>query len=91
MYFEIIGLGAVIVFALQFTKVIDLNKLVDDNKVHFRKFKEDDYDFLVRAKFGEAVDPDFLFGKRIRDGVLVGLILLTLFINSLSYLYVLAA
>ena len=91
MYFEIIGLGAVIVFALQFTKVIDLNKLVDDNKVHFRKFKEDDYDFLVRAKFGEAVDPDFLFGKRIRDGVFVGLILLTLFINSLSYLYVLAA
>ena len=91
MYFEILGLGAVIVAALQYTKVIDLNKLIDDNKVYFKKFKEDDYDFLVRAKYGETVDPDFLFGKRIRDGVLVGLILLTLFINNLSYLYVLAA
>ena len=91
MYFEILGLGAVIVAALQYTKVIDLNKLIDDNKGYFKKFKEDDYDFLVRAKYGETVDPDFLFGKRIRDGVLVSLILLTLFINNLSYLYVLAA
>ena len=91
MYFEILGLGAVIVAALQYTKVIDLNKLIEDNKVYFKKFKEDDYDFLVRAKYGETIDPDFLFGKRIRDGILVGLILLTLFINNLSYLYVLAA
>ena len=91
MYFEILGLGAVIVAALQYTKVIDLNKLIDDNKVYFKRFKEDDYDFLVRAKYGEKIDPDFLFGKRIRDGVLVGLILLTLFINNISYLYILAA
>lgn len=91
MYFEILGLGAAIVMTLQYTKVINLNKLVDDNKQYFKRFKEDDYDFLVRAKYGEGVDPDFLFGKRIRDGVLVGLILLTLFINQMSYLYVLAA
>lgn len=91
MYFEILALAAVIVAALSYTKVIDLNKMVDDNKVYFKRFKEEDYDFLVRAKYGEAVDPDFLFGKRIRDGVLVGLVLLTLFINNLSYLYILAA
>ncbi|MBR1416307.1 MAG: hypothetical protein IJ572_00625 [Bacilli bacterium] len=91
MYFEILALAVVFVLALQYTKVIDLNKLVEDNKMYFRKFKEEDYDFLVRAKYGEAVDPDFLFGKRIRDGLLVGLILLTLFINNMSYLYVLAA
>jgi len=91
MYFEILALGAVIVAALQYTRVIDLNKLVEDNKVYFKRFKEEDYDFLVRARYGESVDPDFLFGKRIRDGVLISLILLTLFINNISYLYVLAA
>ena len=91
MYFEILLLGAFYIFVLQYTRIIDINKFVDDNKSYFKKFKEDDYDFLVRAKYGETVDPDFLFSKRIRDGVLVGLIILLLFINMLSYLYVLAA
>ena len=91
MYFEIIILGAVFVMALQYTRVIDLNKLIEDNKGYFKKFKEEDYDFLVRARFGESVDPDFLFGKRIRNGVLVSLIILVLCINNFSYLYVLAA
>ena len=36
MYFEIIGLGAIILATLSYTKVIDLNKLVDDNKVYFK-------------------------------------------------------
>ena len=91
MYFEILGLGAVFVMALQYTKVIDINKLVEDNKGYFKRFKEEDYDFLVRAKYGEAVDPDFLFGKRIRNGVLVSLILLCLFINNMTYVNVLVA
>ena len=90
MYFEILALAAVIIFALEFTKVIDLNKLVDDNKVYFKRFKEDNYDFLVRAKYGESVDPDFLFGKRVRDGLLVGLIVLCFFINNLSYVNIIA-
>lgn len=91
MYLEIIGLGAVFVIALMYTKVIDLNKFVDDNKEAFKRFKEEDYDFLVRAKYGEAVDPDFLFGKRIRDGILIGIILLCLFINNMSYVNVLVS
>ena len=86
MYFEIIALGAVIVLALQYTKVIDLNKLIEDNKGYFKRFKEEDYDFLVRARFGEAVDPDFLFGKRIRNGILVGGIILVLLINIYTFL-----
>ena len=77
--------------ALQYTKVIDINKLVEDNKGYFKRFKEEDYDFLVRAKYGEAVDPDFLFGKRIRNGVLVSLVLLCLFINNMTYVNVLVA
>lgn len=91
MYFEIIALGAVFVIALTYSKVIDLNKFVDDNKSYFKRFKEEDYDFLVRAKYGESVDPDFLFSKRIRDGFLIGIILLCLFINNMSYVNILVS
>lgn len=89
MYFEILGLGAVFVIALQYSKVIDLNKLVEDNKVYFKRFKEEDYDFLVRANYGDSVDPDFLFGKRVRDGVLISLIALCFFINNMTYVNIL--
>ena len=91
MYFEILGLSLVIVLMLQYTRVIDLNKLVEDNKMYFKRFKEEDYDFLVRARYGESVDPDFLFGKRIRNGVIVSLVILCFFINNLSYVNVLAS
>ena len=91
MYFEIIGLGGVFIAALSYSKVIDLNKFVDDNKSYFKRFKEEDYDFLVRAKYGESVDPDFLFSKRIRDGFLIGIILLCLFINNMSYVNILVS
>jgi hypothetical protein len=91
MYFEIVGLAAIYFITLQYTKVIDINKLIEDNKSYFTRFKEDDYDFLVRARYGEAVDPDFLFGKRIRDGIIIAIILLCFSINNMSYVYVLAA
>ena len=91
MYFEIIGLGGVFIAALSYSKVIDLNKFVDDNKSYFKRFKEEDYDFLVRAKYGESVDPDFLFSKRIRDGIIIGIILLCLFINNMSYVNILVS
>ena len=38
MYFEIIGLGGVFIAALSYSKVIDLNKFVDDNKSYFKRF-----------------------------------------------------
>ena len=65
MYFEIIALGALFLVVLNYTKVIDVKKCINDNVIYFRRFKESDYDFLVRAKYGEGVDPDYLFGKRI--------------------------
>ena len=47
--------------------------------------KESDYDFLVRAKYGEGVDPDYLFGKRIGNGFIVAIVVMCLMINNFSY------
>ena len=74
MYFEIIALGALFLVVLNYTKVIDVKKCINDNVIYFRRFKESDYDFLVRAKYGEGVDPDYLFGKRIGNGFIVAIV-----------------
>mgnify|MGYP000023770103 FL=1 len=85
MYFEIIALGALFLVVLNYTKVIDVKKCINDNVIYFRRFKESDYDFLVRAKYGEGVDPDYLFGKRISNGFIVAIVVMCLMINNFSY------
>lgn len=91
MYLEIIGLGGIFLLTLNYTKVIDIKKCINDNVKYFTRFKEEDYNFLVRAKYGEGVDPDYLFGRRIGNGILVAFVILCLMINNLSYINVLAA
>jgi len=88
MYFEILGLSAVYLYVLNHTKVIDVKKCINDNVGYFLRFKEEDYDFLVRMRYGEGVDPDYLFGKRITTGIISALIVMLLFINNISYVYV---
>ena len=85
MYFEIIALGALFLVVLNYTKVIDVKKCINDNVIYFRRFKESDYDFLVLAKYGEGVDPDYLFGKRIGNGFIVAIVVMCLMINNFSY------
>ena len=85
MYFEIIALGALFLVVLNYTKVIDVKKCINDNVIYFRRFKESDYDFLVRAKYGEGVDPYYLFGKRIGNGFIVAIVVMCLMINNFSY------
>ena len=91
MYFEILGLSALYIFVLNKTKVIDIKKCINDNVGYFLRFKESDYDFLVRTKYGEGVDPDYLFGKRITTGLVTALLVICFFINKFSYIYVIVA
>ena len=74
MYYEIFILG-VIIFGIMFaTGQISFSKLISDNEVLFRKLKESDWDFFVKAKYGNAVNPDVLFNKRIRNGLIAMLV-----------------
>ena len=50
---------------------ISLNQLVTDNEMFFRKLKEEDYDFYVKARFGESVNPNVLFNQRIKYWMIV--------------------
>lgn len=88
---EILIIGFIIFFILNYTGKISANKLMEDNKEAFKKFKESDYDFYVRAKYGISVDPDNLFSKRIKNGVIILLVLLFVFITDLNYKYILVS
>ena len=83
---EIFLVSAIVLFIFFYTGKINSGKFVSDNKDLFYLFKERDYDFLLYAKYGDKVyDPNIVFMKRIRNGVLVSAILIFIFISSLSF------
>lgn len=91
MQVEVIIVGIIIFFVLNYTGRININKLLLDNEMYFRKLKEDDWDFLCRAKYGDGVNPDILFMNRIRNWFVVSIIAIMFMINDLSGVKILAA
>ena len=63
---------------------ISFNQLVSDNEALFRKLKEDDWDFYVRAKYGNSANPDILFNMRIRNALITLIALAVIFIGNIS-------
>lgn len=85
---EIFIFGALILFVLIYNKTIDTKKFAKDNEKLFKALKEDDYEFLLYMKYGDKVDPDVLFQKRINNGLLVGALVMVFFMNNFSLLNV---
>ena len=88
---EILLIGVIAIFILQKNNKIDTGKFIKDNGDWVKKFKESDYDFLVRSKYGEEADPDVLFEKRIQNAFIVAVALIFLFITQLSFINVVLA
>ena len=77
---EILIVAIVILFIMQYSKKIDSNKFFNESKKHLNILKEDDYEFLLRAKYGEKAAPDYAFSRRIRTGIVVTLVLICVFL-----------
>ena len=85
MFIEAVIIIILIFIVLEVTGSISLNKFVKDNQEYFKALKESDYEFLLKAKYGDGIDSDRLFSARIRDGAIVMVLCIFLFINSLDY------
>ena len=88
---EILVVGIIILYILEKNKKINSGQFIQENTAFLDKLKESDYDFLVRSKYGEDVDPNVLFQKRTKNAFIVIVFLIFLFITQLSFLNVLAA
>ncbi len=91
MQIEIIIIAAIIFIIMTVTGQISVAQLISDNEAIFRKLKEDDWEFYVRARYGDNVDSVALFNNRIRNGLVVIGIALLFFMNDMSALSVVIA
>ena len=83
---EIILIGAIIIYILIYNNTIDKNKFLADNEQYMQVFREEDYTFLVYAKYGEDANADQLFMKRIMNTIIVFLVFLALLMSGGSSL-----
>jgi len=86
MQLEIIIIAILIFFVMTYNGHVSFKDFINDNFYLFRKLKEDDWDFYVRAKYGDNVKSDTIFIKRIRNGLIVFVICLFFFIKEFDAL-----
>jgi len=91
MQLEIIIIAIIIFVVMTYNGQLSFGQLIDDNFHLFRKLKEDDWDFYVKAKYGNNVNSDKIFIKRVRNGLLVIILVLFFFIKDLDALKILIA
>jgi hypothetical protein len=88
---EIILVGAIILFILEYDRIISTNKFIKDNEQYFNLLKESDYVFFARAKYGENVDMEKLFSFRIRNALIAFALFILAFIAQLNFLNFIAS
>ena len=79
---EILVVGAIIMFILIYNNTIDKDKFFADNQKYLESLKEEDYQFLVYARYGEDVDVDQLYSKRVTYAAITFLIVMVLTISG---------
>ena len=89
MQIEVIIVAVIVFGIMTITGQISMNQLISDNQLLFLKIKEKDWDFLVRAKYGNNVNPDILFNKRIKNALITMAIAFAIMIKNLNAVKVL--
>lgn len=84
MQIEILIVAAIIFIIMTVTGQINLNQLINDNETLFRKLKETDWDFYVRAIYGDNVNPNILYNKRVRNGLIVAFLLFVMLLKDMD-------
>ena len=92
MYIEMLIIAVIVFYIFIVNNKISTTVMFGSDSKLTGILKEKDYDFLLIAKYGDRVyDPNEVFMKRVRNGVLVTIALVFLFLSQLSYLSVIAA
>ncbi len=84
-------IAAIVFFIVFYTKIIEPKQFLASSQPMFKFLIEKDYEFLLRLKYGDDADVNKSFGLRIRNGILVTVVAMFLFLSNMQFLYVLLA
>lgn len=89
MYIEILIVGIIIFFLLIYNGAISTSKFFGENKNIFELLQEKDYEFLLRAKYGDRVyDVSQVFRKRVNKGLITIVVVIFITLQDFKALYI---
>lgn len=92
MYIEILLIGVIVFFLFIYNGAISTSRFFGENKGMFELLQEKDYEFLLRAKYGERVyDVSQVFRKRVFQGLITTLVIIFIFLSNLNALNIIIA
>ena len=84
MQIEIVIIAVIVFTIMTVGGQININQMISDNQVLFMKLKESDWDFYVRAKYGNQMNPDILYNKRIKNALMVMVLVFMFMIKGMN-------
>lgn len=86
MWFILIGI--IIIFILNYNRVVDTRKFIGDTGGILNHLMEDDYEFLLSVKYpGRNLNVNALFQSRLRNAVIIMLICFFIFFSKMNLMY----
>ncbi len=79
---EFLIIGIILFFILAYSNRVNLRRFVGDTEPYFRALMEEDYEFLLKVKYGNDIDVNELFGQRVRNGLVTIVVLIFVFVMS---------
>ena len=75
MMIEMLIIAVIVFFVFIHNRWIDKDSIFGKNSKLIRMIKESDYDFLLIARYGDAVyDPNEVFMRRVKKGLKFGIV-----------------
>ena len=86
-----VAIGVILIVVLTANRFIDGKKFINEVEPYFKFLMEEDYDFLLSARYGKDYDLEKKFNERIRLALIVLGVAIIVFLPRISFLFILVA
>jgi hypothetical protein len=83
---EILLVAAIILFILEYNKMVSTAKFFEDNDIFFKVMVEKDYKFYANAKYGDNIDIEKLFNARVKNALIAFVAFIFVFLTRMTYI-----
>jgi len=92
MMLEMLLVAIIVFFVFINNNWVKKDEIFGSNSKLINLIKEKDYDFLLIAKYGDRVyDPNEVFMKRVKNGIITAAALIFVFLTNISYIGIIFA